>query len=96
MMGVFEGAPRKAPDLRKIAGKSEKQIEKVRADAAAFENAAALQLVLEGEFGAPARIGTGEKRIAPPELIKQYSLSLEGERIRALCFPPSVSTIVGE
>ena len=76
-MGVFEGAPRRAPDLRKIAGKTEKQIAKARADAKAFENAAALQVVLEGAFGAPPRIATGDKRVAPPELVKQYSLLLE-------------------
>ncbi len=86
-MGVFEGAPRKAPDLRKIVGKSEKQIARIRADAKAFENAAALQLVLEGEFGAPASIATGKIRIAPPELIKQYSLSLGAEDNQGALFP---------
>ena len=29
LMGVFEGAPRRAPDLRKIVGKSDKQIAKI-------------------------------------------------------------------
>ena len=53
MMGVFAEAPRKEPDLRKLVGKTEKQIAKARAGAQAFENAAAFQLVLEGAFGAP-------------------------------------------
>jgi len=77
LMGVFDGAPRKEPDLRKLVGKTQKQIAKARADAEAFENAAAFQVVLEGAFGAPASIAMGDKRVAPPELVKQYSLSLE-------------------
>ena len=77
LMGVFDGAPRKEPDLRKLVGKTQKQIAKARADAQAFENAAALQVVLEGAFGSPTVIAAGGKRVAPPELVKQYSASLE-------------------
>ena len=87
LMGVFEGAPRRAPDPRKFAGKSDRQIAKIRADAEAFENAAAFQLVLEGEFGAPAAIALGKTRIAPPELIKQYALSLGAESNQGALFP---------
>jgi hypothetical protein len=75
-MGVFEEAPRRVPDLRKLVGKTQKQIAKARADAEAFENAADLQVVLEGAFGSPTAIAAGSKRVAPPELVKQYSLLL--------------------
>ena len=74
LMGVFDAAPKKQPDLRKFAGKPEKQIAKARADAKAFERAAALQLVLEGTFGDPIRLANGVERVAPPELVKQLAL----------------------
>ncbi len=77
LMGVFDGAPRKEPDLRKLVGKTQKQVAKARADVQAFENAAALQVVLEGAFGSPTVIAAGGKRVAPPELVKQYSLLLD-------------------
>ena len=76
LMGVSKGR-RKEPNLRKLAGKTQKQIAKARADAHAFENAAAFQVVLEGAFGSPTAIATGSKRVAPPELVKQYSLLLD-------------------
>ncbi len=65
MMGVFEAAPKVAPDLRKLAGKPEKQLAKARANLTAFERAAALQLVLEGTFGDPIRIASGKDRHRP-------------------------------
>jgi hypothetical protein len=74
MMGIFDAAPKTAPDLRKLAGKPEKQLEKARRDLAAFERAAALQLVLEGTFGDPIRIASGAERIASAELKRQLSL----------------------
>lgn len=74
MMGIFDAAPKSAPDLRKLTGKPEKQHEKARRDLIAFERAAALQLVLEGTFGDPIRIASGVERIAPPELKRQLSL----------------------
>jgi hypothetical protein len=55
VLGVFDAAPKKAPDLRKLAGMSEKQRTKAHADARSFERAAALQLVLEGTLGDPIR-----------------------------------------
>ncbi len=75
MMGVFEAAPAKRPDLVKLkgAGKSDKQIAKAQSDLASFERAAALQLVLEGTFGDPIRIASGAERIAPPELKAQLA-----------------------
>lgn len=75
MMGVFEGAPRKAPlPAEKMAGKSAKQLNVWRAQAKAFEAASAFGLALEGAFGDPVRIASGEERIAPPELVRQFSL----------------------
>lgn len=74
MMGIFDAAPKTAPDLRKHAGKPEKQLEKARRDLAAFERAAALQLVLERTFGDPIRIASGAECIASVELKRQLSL----------------------
>ena len=86
-MGVFEAAPKKAPDLRKLEGKSEKQIAKAQLDMRAFEKAAAFQLVLEGTFGNPASLATGAARVAPPELVKQLSLLPEEPPAQASLFP---------
>ena len=74
LMGVFDGAPKKAPDLRKMAGKSAKQIAKAKSDQDAFDKAAAFRLVLDGTFGDPVRIASGEEQIASAELKEQLSL----------------------
>jgi hypothetical protein len=74
VLGIFDKAPKAPPDLRKFAGKPEKQIAKARADLRAFERAAALQLVLEGTFGDPIRIANGDERVATAELANQLSL----------------------
>ncbi len=74
LMGVFAAAPKTAPDLRKLVGKSERQIAKAKADLVAFERASALQLVLEGIFGDPLRIADGAERVAPPEFARQLAL----------------------
>ncbi|RNJ47897.1 Eco57I restriction-modification methylase domain-containing protein [Methylocystis hirsuta] len=87
LMGVFDAAPKKAPDMRKLAGKSEKQLAKARADAKSFERAAALQLVLEGTFGDPIRLAAGAERVAPPELVKQLALLPEAPPDQQSLFP---------
>lgn len=76
MIGIFDDAPAKRPDLVKVKGarKSAKQIAKAESDVVAFERAAALQLVLEGTFGDPIRIASGADRIVPPELKQQLAL----------------------
>ncbi|WP_220750483.1 MULTISPECIES: Eco57I restriction-modification methylase domain-containing protein [Jannaschia] len=74
LMGVFDAAPKKAPDLRKMAGKSAKQIAKAKSDQDAFDKAAAFRLVLDGTFGDPVRIASGEEQIASAELKEQLSL----------------------
>ena len=89
MLGVFDAAPAKRPQIEKLegAGKTAKQIEKARADLAAFERAAALQLVLEGAFGDPIRIASGAERIAPPELVRQLALLPEAPPDQPSLFP---------
>jgi hypothetical protein len=77
VLGIFDKAPKAPPDLRKLAGKSEKQVAKARTDLRAFERAAALQLVLEGTFGDPIRIANGDERVATAELANQLSLILD-------------------
>lgn len=74
LMGVFDTAPKKAPDLRKMVGKPAKQIAKAEADQDAFDKAAAFRLMLEGTFGDPVRIASGEEPIASEELKEQLSL----------------------
>lgn len=74
ILGIFDKAPKAPPDLRKLAGKPDKQIAKVRGDLRAFERAAALQLLLECTFGDPIRIANGDERVATSELAKQLSL----------------------
>ena len=87
MLGVFDAAPKSAPDLRKLEGKSEKQQAKARADLAAFDRAAALNLVLEGAFGDPIRIASGAERIAPPELKQQLALIPPDAPMQGALFP---------
>jgi len=89
MLGMFDAAPGKQPQIEKLqgAGKSTKQIEKALADLAAFERAAALQLVLEGTFGDPIRIASGAERIAPPEFISQFALLPEAPPDQPSLFP---------
>jgi hypothetical protein len=74
LMGVFDAAPKRAPDLRKLDGKSEKQIATARKYYAAFERAAALQLVLEGACGDPLLIASGKQRVAAPGMAEQLAL----------------------
>ncbi len=50
-----------------------------RADVKAFEAASAFQLALDGTFGDPIRIATGEIKIAPPDLALQVSLMPEDQ-----------------
>jgi len=75
MMGVLDGAPKKAPPApEKMAGKPEKQLDAWREKVRAFEAASALGLALEGTFGDPVKIASGETQIAPRELVEQFSL----------------------
>ncbi len=87
MMGIFEAAPKVAPDLRKMAGKPEKQLAKARQDRLAFERAAAFKLALEGIFGDPIRIAEGSSRIAPPDFRQQLALVAEDEPDQSSLFP---------
>jgi hypothetical protein len=75
LKGVFDGAPKKAPPAEeKMAGKSEKQFAAWREQTHAFEAASAFGLALEGAFGDPVKIATGESRIAPADLAQQLAL----------------------
>jgi hypothetical protein len=68
MMGVIDAAPKKAPPpLARAAGKSERQLERLRDQHAAFEKAEALQAVFARAFGDPADIAQGKLRIASDE-----------------------------
>ncbi|SEA17334.1 Eco57I restriction-modification methylase domain-containing protein [Rubrimonas cliftonensis] len=68
MMGVIDAAPKKAPPpLAKAAGKSEKHLERLRAQHAAFERAEALQAVFARAYGDPAGIAQGAQRVASDE-----------------------------
>ncbi len=87
MMGVFDAAPRIAPDLRKLAGRSDRQIAKANADLIAFDRAAALQLVLEGTFGDPIRIADGKERVAPEPLPGQSALLPDVSPEQSALFP---------
>jgi hypothetical protein len=89
MMGVLDSAPKKAPPTaEKMAGKSEKQVIKWREQARAFEVASAFGLALEGAFGDPVKIATGETQIAAPELTAQLSLLPAGESdLQSSLFP---------
>ena len=75
LMGIFDRAPKKAPPApEKMVGKSDKQLTTWREQARAFEAASAFGLALEGAFGDPVKIASGETQIAPPELVKQLAL----------------------
>jgi hypothetical protein len=87
MIGVFDAAPKSAPDLRKLAGKTDRQVANARADFAAFERAAALQLVLEGTCGDPMRIASGAERVAPPGLAEQLALVPDAPPEQSSLFP---------
>lgn len=87
MLGVFDAAPKSAPDPRKLAGRTDKQLAKARLDSAAFERAAALQLVLEGTFGDPLRIADGSERVAPHELVVQLALLPDAPVDQSSLFP---------
>jgi Eco57I restriction-modification methylase len=74
-MGLFDSAPKKAPPAaEKMLGKSDKQLTKWGEQVRAFEAASAFGLALEGAFGDPVKIATGESQIASPELLKELSL----------------------
>lgn len=74
MLGVFAEAPRTEPDLRKLKGRSDRQVAKAQVAAKAFDRAAALQLILEGIYGDPFRIADGRERVAPVTDQSQLSL----------------------
>ena len=95
MIGVFDDAPKKAPDLRKLAGKTEKQVAKAHAALAAFERAAALQLMLEGTCGDPMRIASGAERMAPPGLLSNWPCCRMRLPSNRAFFRRSTSTIGG-
>ncbi len=78
MMQVFESAPKREPlALEKMGGKTDRQLSRWRADWKAFDRAASFETVLDGGFGDPIRIATGEARIAPPEVLRQFRLLQE-------------------
>jgi hypothetical protein len=80
MMGVLGGAPKRAPPAsEKMAGKSEKQLSIWREQTRTFEAASAFGLALEGAFGDPVKIASGETKIAAPELVNQLSLLPEND-----------------
>lgn len=89
LMGVRESAPAKAPPLiEKMAGKSEAQIKRWREQKRAFEAASAFQLALEGTFGEPIKIASGETRIAPADLVAQFDAAdLENGDEQGSLFP---------
>lgn len=73
MLGVFEDAPKKSPDLRKLIGKPEKQLIKARADLEKFERAASFGLVLDGTLGEPIEIASDKIQIASDELRQRFA-----------------------
>ncbi len=92
MMGVFENAPKKAPpSLEKMAGKAEKELKAWREKVRAFEEASSLGLALEGTFGDPVKIASGETQIAAPELVEQLSLLPVDETDRQSSLFPKIS-----
>jgi hypothetical protein len=75
LMGISDGAPKKAPPApEKMMGKSEKQLATWHEQVRAFEAASAFGLALEGAFGDPVKIASGETQIATAELVKQLAL----------------------
>lgn len=87
MMGLFDAAPKKAPDLRKLVGKSAKQQAKARADLLAFERAEAFGLAFDGTLGDPIRIASGAERIASDDLRQRVALLPPGEPEQSSLFP---------
>ena len=87
MMGLFDAAPKKAPDLRKLVDKSEKLQAKARADLLAFERAEAFGLAFDGTLGDPIRIASGADRIASDELRQRAALLPPGEPEQSSLFP---------
>ena len=87
MLGVFASAPKRPPDHRKLAGKSDKHIARARAATIYFDRAAALQLVIEGTFGNPLEIASGKSRIASPELVAQLALLPDAAPDQSSLFP---------
>jgi hypothetical protein len=80
MMGILDGAPKKAPPApEKMAGKSEKQLGVWREQVRAFDAASAFGLALEGAFGDPVKIASGETQIAAPELVNPLTLLPEND-----------------
>lgn len=73
MLGIFEDAPKKSPDLRKLIGKPEKQLAKARADLEKFERAASFGLVLDGTLGEPIEIASGNIQIASDDLRQRFA-----------------------
>ena len=83
VMGIIDAARRKMPETaeRLIQAKApEKLIQKAAAHRQAFERAAGFRLALDGTFGDPIRIATGEIRITPKETKRQLSLLEKDER----------------
>jgi hypothetical protein len=92
MMGVLDGAPKKAPPLpEKMVGKSEKEMRTWREKVFAFEASSSLGLALEGTFGDPVKIASGEMQIAAPELVKQLSLLPADESDQQSSLFPKIS-----
>jgi hypothetical protein len=97
LMGIFDGALRKAPPpLEKMVGKSEKQLATWRQQVRAFEAASAFGLALEGAFGDPVKIASGETRIAPPELVEQLALLPVNETDPRLLGAPLARGMTGD
>jgi hypothetical protein len=83
VMGVIDAAPRKEPESAERliqAKKLEKVIKKAAADRQAFERAAGFRLALDGTFGDPIRIATGEIRITPKDTKRQLTLLEKEDR----------------
>jgi hypothetical protein len=87
LLGVFESAPArrpKDPDDLAAHGAAAKTLARARADIIAFRAAAAFKNLLDGSYGDPVRLATGELRIEqaepsqpsllPPEPDSQASL----------------------
>ena len=91
MLGIFDDAPKKAPDLRKLAGKPEKQLAKARADLEKFERAAAFVQVLDGTLGKPIEIASGQVQIATDEM-RQRVAALSGDATEQDSLFPDLST----
>jgi hypothetical protein len=77
VMGLFDSAPRRPPpaveDLVKAKAPA-RVVERAREQAAAFDRAAAWQMLLEGTFGDPARIAAGLEPVVAPGATGQAGL----------------------